>query len=474
MVQGISPALSVLANIGKRIRNVSNNIANVSTQGFKKSRSTASSLPPSTVNTSSGSAQIGQGSALETLSQQYQQGSFEPVQSSTGMAIGGQGFFIVKDSQGQDYYTREGNFTFDNQGRLTNSQGYVVQGWAIDPNSGRPVGSLTDITMQSFVSSPQETTVIKNIVNLDADASNRVVGQNALADAWDGDNGSRPISELNYGFQATTKIHDQIGAEHDITIYFDKSDQDGIWEYIVTTNPLEDKRINAAGRDLGLLARGTIEFNASGDMSNMTMDINDGAGNWETQDPSAVVATGGHFSVQPDFQGASDTTGGGSTQMAIQIDFGARFNGTAWEIMEPSTTQYSSSSHTISSSADGYGAGDLNSVSVSPDGIISGSYSNGNVTDLYQVGMAKFQNQDGLAQAGNNLYTSTRNAGSVINGSPGSGGLGKIVPNALEQSNVDLAEEFAKLILYQRSFEANLKAIEMDNELKGNVLDILS
>jgi len=151
-------------------------MANVATAGYKKSRSTAGSLPTYNVNTASGSAQVGMGSALGDISQIFQQGAFEPNASPTSMAIGGDGFFVVRDGGGKSYYTREGNFSFNQNGSLVNSQGFVVQGWAIDPVTGSLRGSLGDISMSRLTSPPEETTIVTQIVNLHAEAANRAPG----------------------------------------------------------------------------------------------------------------------------------------------------------------------------------------------------------------------------------------------------------------------------------------------------------
>ncbi len=469
MIQGISSAISALTNLGKRIGNVANNISNVATQGYKRSRSTAVDLPTYSVSTASGTARVGRGSALEDISKVFEQGSFEPAASPTSMAIGGNGFFVVRDSDGRSYYTREGNFHFDQNGSLVNSQGYIVQGWEIDPATGSPQGSLRNIAMSAFSSPPQASTILTDIVNLNAVAADHAVGPAGLSRVWDGRVPNKPIGDLNYEYQTSSKIHDSIGADHDVNIYFDKAGPDGTWEYIVTINPTEDKRAGVTGANAGLLARGTMEFNNSGQLTGMSMELNDGSGNWLPQDPSTDL-TNGHFTFRPDFLGNP----AGATAMPVQLDFGSTYNGNNWVPAEPSSTQFAAPSHTILSSADGYNAGELDSISVGTDGVISGYYSNGNRLDLFQVATATFQNPNGLEQLGNNLYAETRNSGNALTGSPGSGGRGGIVPNALESSNVDLVEEFSSLILFQRNFEANLKTVEVENKLKGDIINIIS
>jgi flagellar hook protein FlgE len=158
--------------------------------------------------------------------------------------------------------------------------------------------------------------------------------------------------------------------------------------------------------------------------------------------------------------------------MNIQLDFGARFNGTLWANDSLSTTQFSSASTTVFQSANGYGAGDLESVTVATDGAITGQYSNGQVLPLYRVALANFQNEQGLHKVGSNLYRETRLSGDPITGKPGSNGLGSISPNSLEQSNIDLATEFVKMITTQRGFQANSKIITVTDQMLNELINL--
>jgi flagellar hook protein FlgE len=470
MITGVSAATSALKAFAKKLGTSSNNIANIRTQGFKKSRSSFQEVSPQNLSTSSGVSQVGRGTTIGQIAEEFSQGSFEPTSSQTDMAIGGDGFFVVRSSEGGDYYTRDGQFRFDQNGKFVTTSGYVAQGWELDPITGEIQGAIRDITLFSFTSPPQETTIIKNIVNLDAVAGDNSVGINALADAWDGDNpNGEHIPENAYGYQTSTKVYDAVGASHDITVYFDKGGTGSAWEYIVTTDPVEDRRSGAAADNLGLLARGTLVFNNAGAVSGMTMDRNDGTGNWTSQDVATDLVNG-HFTFNPDFQGAAD----GSTEMSTQLDFGSFYNGSSWVNDSTSSTQYSSPSNTVSSSANGYGSGDLESITVGTDGVITGRYSNGQALSLFQVALAKFNNPQGLKKIGNNLYAETGESGDAITGQPRTNGLGSIGPNALEQSNVDLGEEFVNIILTQRGFQANLKVISAEDEMLGSLLNIIS
>lgn len=470
MLNGVYSALSALKALQKKLGVSANNVSNAQTPGFKMSVATSEDIPPQYMTTASGESQIGRGTTIGNITENFSQGSFEPTSSPTDMAIGGDGFFVVGATNGGTYYTRDGQLHFDKNGRLVNASGYVAQGWAIDSNTGQVQGSPQDIVLPSLTSPPQATTIIENIVNLNAGAADKSAGVNGLANAWDGgDPNGEYIPDDAFHFQTTTKVYDTLGGVHDITIYFDKGGAGSDWEYIVTMRPQQDQRQAASGRDLGLLARGTLEFDTSGVIKNITQENNDGGGNWTTQNP-ATHLTGGHFTFNPDFLGGA----GGSTVMSIQIDFGSTYNGALWVNRASSSTQYFSPSNTVHTSTDGYGAGELLSISITKDGVISGRYSNGEILDLFQISIAKFNNPNGLEKVGENLYSETTASGSALLSQAGTDGIGNIASNAREQSNVDIGSEFVELILIQRGFQSNLKVITTEDEMLGSLLDIFS
>ncbi|MCD6526691.1 MAG: flagellar hook protein FlgE [Desulfuromonas sp.] len=134
-------------------------------------------------------------------------------------------------------------------------------------------------------------------------------------------------------------------------------------------------------------------------------------------------------------------------------------------------TQYSSESDVISQSQDGYATGTLVSLTVDNDGNILGNYSNGEPRKLAKIALAKFSNPQGLVKVGNNMFQSSDNSGTPIVGTVGSG-VGKIFTNSLEMSNVDLAQEFVKMITTQRGFQANSKIITTTDELLGELINL--
>lgn len=542
--------ISGLNALGNAMTVIGDNIANVNTVGFKSSRVTFQDVLSQTVATTAGTAQVGRGTSLADISSSFAQGSFETTDSTTDLAIGGSGFFIVRDpgSVNNEFYTRAGEFRFDKDGNFVNPSGYICRGWKLDEMTGEDKGTITDIKMSSFTSSPSETGLIKMIMNLDSSsidssasgptktitgaaisgtevkitavnhgyatgdtvnisgfvdgtteangswivtntgADSFTLDGSVYANAWDA--GDTPVSNLpntalssvwdgaNVNgvfladsasvYQTTLKVYDSLGSTHDVTTFFDKGASAGanpVWEYIVTVNPSEDLRTITQADQAGLLARGTIEFNAaSGDMTNITCSLNDGDGTWSDLANADTVANGGYFSVPAEFITGSPAD--------IGLDFGTRFNGSVWANDSLSTSQYAASSTTIFQTADGYGAGDLQSVIVATDGVITGQYSNGQVLPLYRVALAKFQNEQGLYKAGSSLYRETRLSGDPITGIPGSSGLGSLSPNSLEQSNVDIATEFVRMITTQRGYQANSKIITVTDQMLAELINI--
>ena len=472
LTSGLFSGISGLSALGNSMTVIGDNIANVNTVGFKESRVTFQDVLSQTVATTAGSAQVGRGTSLAEISSSFAQGSFESTNSSTDLAIGGSGFFIVRDpgSANNEFYSRAGEFRFDKDGNFVNPSSYICRGWKLDETTGQDQGTITDITMSSFTSSPAETSLMTMIMNLDSGAVNSTPGSNtSLSGVWDGaDVNGVFLADSASVYQTTLKVYDSLGSTHDVTIFFDKGESaaDPVWEYIVTINPSEDLRTVTQADQAGLLARGTIEFNAaSGDMIEVTCSLNDGDGTWTDLDETDTNdAPGGYFGVPSEFIAGSPAT--------IGLNFGSRFNGTTWANNALSTSQYASASTTVFQSADGYGAGDLQSVSVATDGVITGQYSNGQVLPLYRVALAKFQNEQGLYKVGGNLFSETRLSGDPITGKPGSNGLGNISPNSLEQSNVDLATEFVKMITTQRGYQANSKIITTIDQMLAEIIQL--
>ena len=261
---------SGLKNMGNALQITGNNISNLNTVGFKKGRSTFADTLYENVATQAGTDQMGRGMAVGDVSQNFAQGSFESTGNTTDLSIGGDGFFVMRQANTENtFYTRAGNFFFDKNGQMVNPEGYVVQGWDLDEDTGDDVGAIKDLVMKAFTSPPKKSTKITAITNLDADAVSK---SRVLSNSWDS-GADTYMPSGKYEYQTVLKVYDTLGSTHDVSIFYDKKSGTE-WEYIITSNPEEDNRNAVQGTDSkGLLARGTIQFSqSSGDILDFTMD----------------------------------------------------------------------------------------------------------------------------------------------------------------------------------------------------------
>jgi flagellar hook protein FlgE len=263
---------SGLGNTGNALQVTSNNISNINTLGFKKGTATFADTLYQSMGTNAGTSQVGLGMNVDNVAQVFTDGSLETTSNATDLAIGGDGFFVVSELDSEEnYYTRAGNFSFNESGALVTSEGYILQGWEVEGDTGEEYGAVTDLILTAFSSPPDDTNEITVITNLDADAeSNSMVLSNVFE--YDEEDGSTMDSD-GYEYQTVVTAYDSLGSSHEVTVYYDKK-SDTEWEYVIACSPDEDERTLVADTDsAGLLARGTINFSAgSGDIVSMTME----------------------------------------------------------------------------------------------------------------------------------------------------------------------------------------------------------
>jgi flagellar hook protein FlgE len=228
------------------------------------------------------------------------------------------------------------------------------------------------------------------------------------------------------------------------------------------------------------------------DTYNTAISVYDTLGNSHTLDMTYTKAADNTWSVSGTLDGTSitalitDQGGGGPSEMVFDTN-GTMVSGGLYAIdlssynigslnlnlrntVGGSTTQYAASSVTNYSSQNGYGPGFLQRISINNEGIITGHYSNGQIIPQYQLTLARFNAPGKLHKEGSNLYTETEASGVPLTGAPGTNGLGSISANSLEQSNVDLGNEFVHMILYQRAFQANSRIITTTDSMMEEVL----
>lgn len=415
---GISSALysgvSGLNTNSQAMSVIGNNLANTNTLGFKGARTVFSDLLASNISGSGGASQVGRGVNISKVDNIFSQGTFESTTSNTDVAIEGEGFFMLKEVDNDTvFYSRAGAFRFDADGFLVNPEGFRVLGKAFDENGDLVPGDATEIQVADVGLVPAKVTdAIDYTTNLDA-------SEVAPAAAFD------PALPATYNYSASTPVFDTLGSPHLVTIYFVKDAVDNTWNWHWSA---EDD----AGGVLGGLGGTQIVFNEDGTLNDAI------AGNGTGQIP--VI----------DWQN-------GSTPTAIDLTF--------------DTTQFNSASTVISNDQNGYAAGNLTNVGINEEGIVIASYSNGEQVKISNLVLAKFNNPGGLEMVGSNLFVGTDASGAPRSGLPGPE-LGKVFTNSLEQSNVDMGQEFVKMITTQRGFQANSKIITTVDELLGELINL--
>jgi flagellar hook protein FlgE len=342
---------------------IGNNLANVNTTGFKGAMMQFEDLASADFATVNGVGQVGRGVRVSTIYSDWGQGAFESSTEATDMAISGDGLFVVSPlGEDMKYYSRAGNFRFDNDGYLVDPHGYVLQGWEIErntttvttttsttteaTNSARIIGTPTNIRMENFQSEPNPTTNVSIVTNLDPTAADSSTSSTnpyfAMFNNWDG-SAETPLASTLYAYSTTLKVYDDIGTAHNLTVYFDpvtmsNAGGDTVWEYMVTCEPSADRRMLSGANGLmtsigeaqtsaaGVLMVGTLTF-TTGQLSGMsayTLKSNGGTNikdlnNWDLAD----FSTSGFPVCTANFLGKSNASTAEATNATpIQIDFG--------------------------------------------------------------------------------------------------------------------------------------------------------
>jgi flagellar hook protein FlgE len=398
---------------------IANNLSNQSTTGYKDTQVQFSDLFYQSLGTtgSGDPIQVGAGTEVSGMPSLFTQGDISATGVPTDVAIQGTGFFAVENSSGVIDYTRAGDFSVDANNYLVTSDGQQVLGYpavngVVDSGAGIAPLQLGAGT----ISPPTPTANVELTANLDASATVGTV------------------------FSTPVQIYDSLGAARTLTATFTNTGPN-TWSYSLSIPSADLNPTTVAGPPVvvtpatGILATGTLTFNGNGVLT------------------ADTAATGG------------TVTGGLSNITAIPITGladGASDQTFNWNVLNgtsPVLTQVAAASSTTSIAQDGSSSGSLVNFSIGSDGTITGSFSNGETQALGQLALANFANDNGLQLNGNTDFTPTLASGPAVIGIPGQGVLGTLSGGSLELSNVDIATEFANLIVAQRGFEADAKAV---------------
>lgn len=430
-------AVSGLSAQATSFGNISDNIANSQTVGFK---STSTSFEDYLSESTATNNQSGSVVALPDY-QNSLQGTISQNSDPTSMAISGQGFFAVSRPSGasaaspttesfqpQQYYTRAGDFTEDKNGYLVNSAGDALNGWPVDPVTGSvDTSTLVPIQISQTQYAPVATTSMTLSANLPATPS-----------------AGAPIT-------SQVSIYDTLGTAHTVTLDW-KQLAPNTWQ--VSVNVPDDKVSPARGTavvNFGPVASGNPV--ADGTIGSIT------------------GATG------------SVTGSGYSTNGAATLDFSADLGGgTAQNITlnlgnygsSAGLTQYAGTSFDLTGlTQNGVPPGSFSGVSTTSAGNVVVNYNNGQSRVIAQAPIVTFANPDALQRQDGQAFTATTASGNPLAQAANTNGAGSLVTSADEQSNVDIAAEFTQLIVAQQAYTANTKTVTMANQMIQSAINML-
>jgi len=407
---------------GEAISIYGDNIANANTNGFKTSRPEFQDVIAKSLKGVLGGNQIGRGTRLAAVNPVFSQGSIVQTESSTDLAITGDGFFVMNGPDGQSF-TRNGGFHFDKDGKLINSDGYKVSGFQAD-DKGKVTSKMGDISVDKTVVDAKKSSEVNLFMNLDLRADKALQF-----------NPEKPDQTSHFATGAT--VYDTAGTAHVITVYFNKV-EDGQWQWRAMA---KGEEINGGLKDKQYeQASGKLMFDTDGRLKEQTTEKN-----------TFNFNKGALPDQKIDFKfGEAKKDGGAGTQV----------------------TQYGTNSEVYKTLQDGYTAGTLAGLTFNDDGMLTAVYSNGQNMNLAQVALAKFENPEGLYKMGQNRFRESRLSGQPTVGAPQAGGRGRISAKTIESSTTDIASEFINLMTSQRNFQANSKVISTADEMMQEVINL--
>lgn len=402
-------ALSGLNAATADLNVTANNIANVNTPGFKRSRAEFSDVFAVSPFGLSRSA-VGNGVNVSRVAQQFVQGNISFTQNNLDLAISGEGFFTLSRN-GATLYSRAGNFSADREGYVVNNTGDHLQ--IFPPAAGGvsgvfDTGTLTDLKLSRADNAPFATNQVTMGTNLPANAAVPLVTPFS------------PTDSQTYNHTASLTTYDSLGVEHVTTLYYVKNASPNTWDVYAYV----DGTAVGASNQLVYSDSGVLTTPASGTLT------------------------------LPAY-----TPPNGAAPMNMTLNLGT-------------STQFGSAFSINELTQNGYATGRLTAVEVSKEGVVMARYTNGQAVPLGQLALTNFANPQGLQQMGDTLWAETFESGQPLKGQAGTSSFGAVQAGALESSNVDMTEQLVNMISAQRNFQANAQMISTADQITQTIINI--
>lgn len=504
MMRGLYSGVAGLKTHQTKMDVIGNNIANVNTVGFKGSSVNFAdtfyqTMSPATgPNAATGAAgsnakQIGLGSLVGSITTNITDpGGTSTTNRALDVAINGDAFLIVK-SGGAIYFTKSGALNVDAAGVLyCTTNNATVQGWLADANGDIVRDSVKDLAVMTPDKTTIEPTATENVTlsgNIDKnDKDLEVTVPNATTE----------------GFRMTFTFYDRIGEEYTVQMYLQNTDASGAYGLVVSDV------VDSNGKSIFVSENEDADGNKTYENSNATVTlggveysvatVDEKTGKMTLQaggDAAQIIFNpeSGEFSTtkeditRPDnslyagkalvFDVTNPGDGRDDTFNHYVNDGTNEYGGV--EIDVSYLTQFSSGGKGNTSytrgDADGNGAGnvagEMSGISIDNQGMVIGTYTNGEKKVLAQIAVTTFSNPSGLEAVGNSLFAATMNSGLFDGvGEDITSSGGSFTPGALEMSNVDLATEFTNMITTQRGFQANSRIITTSDTMLEELVNL--
>lgn len=465
---------------------ISQNIANVNTVGYKRVSADFSTL----VNSQSGNAGATSGAGYSaggvmasTRNFISQAGQLQRTNSSTDLAIDGQGFFVATEKpEGLDptdarLFTRAGAFNVDELGYLKNSAGLYLQGWPVDAEGNVAVdpsdlNRLRSINVASVGGAAEATT--RGQINANLKSSQAISVEAAAAatvpagaGAYDPATNSMAQYDATAGtgvkpdFRMSLPVSDSKGGQRTLTINLLKSSTPNQWYAEIVATPASDV-VSGAPLANGQVKTGLIAFTQDGRLDAAAMAAMGSAALFTDID-NASLTFGASDAGAPAAGTANWAAGLGINDQTVSLDLNAAAGG---------LTQYDSDSVVQAVITNGTPFGSLTGVEIDEQGFVTANFDNGVSRRIAQVAIATFPSTDSLTSVSGNAYRVSRDSGTYNLKAAGTGGAGMIAASQLEASTVDLSAEFTGLITTQRAYSASSKIITTADEMLQELINI--
>ncbi|MFU0870082.1 flagellar hook protein FlgE [Kluyvera sichuanensis] len=410
-----SQAVSGLNAAATNLDVIGNNIANSATYGFKSGSASFADM--------FAGSKVGLGVKVAGITQDFTDGTTTSTGRALDVAISQNGFFRLVDTNGAVYYSRNGQFSLDENRNLVNSQGLNLTGY---PASGTPPtiqqgANPVALSIPNTLMSAKASTTGTMQMNLNSTDA-------AITATFD------PTNPDTYNKKGTVTVYDSLGNSHDLNVYYVKTSAPNTWDvWTQDTSVANAKSVKAA----------QMVFSDSGTLTSVT-DLN--------ADPANPPAA---MTVDIPVESLN-----GSATGTFNLSF---LN---------SMQQNTGSSDVVATTQNGYAPGSLVSYQVNDDGSVVGNYSNRQSQLLGQIVLANFSNTGGLQSEGDNVWSATQSSGVALLGTAGTGNFGSLTNGALEASNVDLSKELVNMIVAQRNYQSNAQTIKTQDQILNTLVNL--